>query len=143
MNCEMCGKEGPVAPTRVEGSTLQLCDKCGKYGQVLARPSVPINKKSISRTAEPSLGIVTDYAARIRKARERAGLTQKDFAMKLNEKESVIHNLEASHLEPPLDLARKLEKLLRITLIEEEQGGVVTAAKTENRGLTIGDLLKK
>ena len=143
MNCEMCGKEGPVAPTRVEGSTLQLCDKCGKYGQVLARPSAPISRKVVLRNVEPTLGIVSDYAAKIRKARERVGLTQKDLAMKLNEKESVIHNLEASHLEPPLDLARKLEKLLHITLVEEEQGGIVPVATTKSGGLTIADIIKK
>ncbi|MEK6822893.1 MAG: multiprotein-bridging factor 1 family protein, partial [Nanoarchaeota archaeon] len=118
------------------------CQKCGTYGKVLARPSMPINRKTVVRAVEPTLGIVTDYAARIRKARERTGLNQKEFAATLNEKESIVHKLETGTYEPPIDLARKLERMLHITLIEEDKDAAVAGPKTGGGGMTIGDIMK-
>jgi putative transcription factor len=142
----MCGKDAPTSPTLLEGTTLQLCEKCGKYGKVLAPPKAAMQKQAqkqhIVRAAEPSFAVVDDYAERIRKARARLGLTQKEFALKLNEKESVLQKLENGSHEPSIDLARKLERLLHITLVEEEKEEKTVAAKDAGGGMTIGDLVK-
>ena len=102
------------------------------------------NKKAIPSKEIVDI-IVSDYAKRIRQAREKLGLTQKDFAMKISEKESVLHKLETGAIEPSIETAKKLEKTLKIKLVEqrEEENEVVQAGKKEAEGFTIGDMLKK
>jgi putative transcription factor len=87
--------------------------------------------------------VVDDYAKRIREAREKARLTQKDFAKALNERESIIKKLESGGFMPPLSLARKLEKTLKIVLVEVQEETTSAAGKGKHDGpLTIGDIAK-
>ena len=69
-------------------------------------------------------------------------MTQKDLAMKLNEKESIIHSIESGRMEPELSLAMKLETFLKINLIETVDESPGKQAKVSKTGLTIGDMLK-
>jgi putative transcription factor len=61
--------------------------------------------------------IVEDYAARIRKARTEKGLTTKDLAMQIKEREHLIKKIENRELIPEEDVRKKLEKVLEIRLI--------------------------
>ena len=69
----------------------------------------------IEKTEEPEEEIIRlvvgDFATRVRKAREKLGLKQEDFAKKIKEKESIVHKLETGEFKPNLDLAKKLEKI--------------------------------
>ena len=69
-------------------------------------------------------------------------MTQKDLAMKLNEKESIIHSIESGRMEPELSLAKKLETFLKINLIETVDESAGKQAKVGKTSLTIGDMLK-
>jgi len=62
--------------------------------------------------------IVDDYAVRIRNARMEKGLSQKDLAMQMKEKEHLIRKIENSELMPEDDVRKKLEKALEIRLID-------------------------
>ena len=62
------------------------------------------------------LEIVPDYGKIIRKGREAKGLTVKELAMKIFEKESLLHRLENQSIKPSDELIRKLEKQLGIGL---------------------------
>ena len=156
----MCGKETEeLFLAEVEGTRLKVCKECAKFGHVIKRIS-GINKDTkekgnkgyagrreqrtviAEKQTETIEAISSDYANRIKKAREKLGLTQKDFAGKINEKRSVIHNLEAGHFEPNLELAKKLEHALKIKLIEEYEEKAVDIKKEKTGGLTIGDLVK-
>ena len=46
-------------------------------------------------------------------------LTQEELALKMMEKKHVLANIERGDLKPDIRTARKLEKLLKITLLEE------------------------
>lgn len=155
MQCETCGKDTELFLTDLEGAQLKLCAKCGRFGKILKRIKTEeeIKKqeknevkkiKQLIKGPEKELiqVIVEDYPERIKTARERLKLKQEDFAKNINEKLSLIHNLETGHLEPNLALARKLEKALNIVLIEdhEESHGLLKASKSDK--LTIGDLIK-
>jgi putative transcription factor len=163
MQCEMCGETVRGAPklVRVEGAELLVCSKCEKFGtevQQVRRTDIraPL-KGTVSRPATAPAGgvaqvrykrdmfdfmegeIVDDYAARIRHAREEKGLSQKDLAMQMKEKEHLIRKIENSELIPEDDVRRKLEKALGIGLLD------ATADETEKKVLskltpTLGDL---
>jgi putative transcription factor len=137
----MCGEtiRGVPKLMRVEGAELQICSKCEKFGtevqQVrrtdLARPAVqkqgrPVQNAVPSATAYRKRDlfdymegeVVDDYAIRIRHAREGMGLSQKDLAMQLKEKEHLIKKIESGALMPEEGIRRKLEKALSIRLID-------------------------
>ena len=82
-----------------------------------------------------------DYAERIREAREGQGWTQQFLAHKLNERESFIKNIESGHMAPPLAMAKRLEKLLSIQLLERPSREEVEAKVQAGSDLTLGDIV--
>ncbi|MBI4016163.1 MAG: TIGR00270 family protein [Candidatus Aenigmarchaeota archaeon] len=140
MGCELCGKEELLFKAIVEGTLMQVCKNCGKFGKIFAAPVSQQNKKAQQKT-EQVFDVVDDFAQKIKKAREKTGKTQKEFSMELNEKESLIAKLETGTAKPSIQLAQKLEKLLGIKLVEEQMEG--TVEKRQKTGvLTIGDIIK-
>jgi putative transcription factor len=62
--------------------------------------------------------IVDDYNERIRRARMEKGLSQKDLAMQMKEKEHLIQKIENRDLIPEENVRKKLEKVLGIQLVD-------------------------
>ena len=141
MGCELCGKDEPLSKALVEGTMMAVCKVCGKFGKVLSAPAIT-QKKVQQQKAEPSLDVVEDFAQKIRDAREKSGQTQKEFAMKLNEKESLLSKLETGAVKPSIPLAQKLEKLLKIKLVDSQGEGVVENQRKTSGHLTIGDIIQ-
>ncbi len=140
MVCELCGKNTQLVRAIVEGTEVNVCENCGKYGKVLRKPVV---KNAPKPVIQEVLDVVTqDYAKLIREAREKRGLTQKEFAKELNEKESILQKIENGNFTPPISMARKLEKLLKIKLVELEEEEKQQTAKGKSGTLTIGDVIK-
>ncbi len=153
MNCDMCGKETMLFKTDVEGSILSLCKGCSKFGKVISVVKVEQKErksKSIrqgvfttrKKEEEFILAIVPDYGGAIKKKREQLGMNQEDFAKKINEKRALIHKIEIGHFEPPMDLARKIEKFLHIKLIDQQEIEPTKVDKAKGEGFTIGDFIK-
>ncbi|MEK6960874.1 MAG: multiprotein bridging factor aMBF1 [Nanoarchaeota archaeon] len=152
-SCEMCGTSGQMFVTMIEGARLSVCGKCSSLGKVIQEvaPPAPQKRKAVS-SAKPIARariihiIVGDCANRVRQAREKSGLSQKEFAMKLNERESLIQHLENGQTKPSVDMALKLERLLNIKIIEEMKEEVSQndeEEKTPSSGvLTLGDVIK-
>jgi putative transcription factor len=146
INCDLCGKiEYNLKRALIEEVELNVCPSCSKFGKVLG----PVKKDVIKQPAkdiefkEVKIElIVEDYSDIIKKRRESMRLTQKDFANKLNEKESTIHKIETGTLEPSLALAKKLEKILNIKLIEEHEEKHVIYKRKKIEGFTLGDFIK-
>jgi len=154
-SCEMCGATGQMFVAIIEGAQLSVCEKCSALGKVIkqVQSAAPREKKKTVSSARPMPQtriihvIVGDYAKRIRQAREKSGLSQKEFAMKLNERESLIQHLENGQSKPAVDIARKLERLLGIKLIEEMKEEVASGDDEEEKApdtgtLTLGDVIK-
>jgi putative transcription factor len=83
--------------------------------------------------------IVEDYGERVRKARMDKGLSTKDLALQMKEKELLIKKIEKGELVPEEDVRAKLEKALGIRLIDippEESGKKVPGSLAP----TLGDL---
>jgi putative transcription factor len=149
--CEMCGNKQATQISVVEGSQMSVCEGCAKFGKtmkrIFAEPKAKAKDaerpKQAARAEAPVETVVSDFAERVRKSREKTGMTQEDFAKKVAEKPSIIHKLETGSFVPPIPLARKLEKILHITLVEEEDAEKDTgSAKTQGGALTIGDVIQ-
>jgi len=151
--CDMCGNEAHLLKAKIEGTVLDVCPNCARFGEVIARPA-PIFSKNIPtprqaapvrRRREIVQVIVEDYGQKIRQARERKGLTQEQFAGQLNERESIIQKMESEHFKPSINLARKLERMLHVRLVEEysESGEIpIPTKKSKTETFTLGDFVK-
>jgi putative transcription factor len=62
-----------------------------------------------------------DYAEIIRNGRERLAITQDELAMKILERRNVIASIERGVLMPEIKVARKLEKLLGVKILIEDE----------------------
>jgi putative transcription factor len=155
----MCNNKEACCKALVEGAEISLCRNCSKFGKVIKEIKIefPAKKaKKLGIDAPASLpkrekivieSIISGFGAKIKKAREKSGLTQQEFALKISEKESIVRKLETEFMTPNIDLARKLEKLLHITLVEQIEEGddeeMPPGKKESGEGLTLGDFIKK
>lgn len=142
--CDMCGKEEQLVDAIVEGSMLSLCSRCAKHGNIIpvVKNEEPVRQYVSKLVAEPEIEIA-ECAKQVKKAREKKGMTQKQLAVALAEKESVIHRIESGKIKPPVNIAKKLEQFLGIKIVEEFTPEPTEVKRVDLRdpGLTIGDLI--
>jgi len=99
--CEMCGAETKLVDAIVEGTMLSVCQRCAKFGNVVAvrtpvAEKLPKSKLEIAKEVnmeEEIEAVVPDYSILIKKARERKGLKQEELARAIAEIESVVHKV--------------------------------------------------
>jgi len=71
MGCEMCGYKGQLYKVRVEGTNMDVCQKCSKYGQVIEDVSVHIKPRFKKEKEEgPEEIICQGYNKIIKRKRE-------------------------------------------------------------------------
>jgi putative transcription factor len=141
----------------IEGTEMKVCEGCASFGKILGRAlskdeikqdmtnRLKVLEKKKEEKAETIHIVVPDYSNRIKAGREKLGLTQKEFALKLSERESIIHQLESGHMKPSIELAQKLEKFLKIKLVDEfkdEAEGKSSSKKRASDAFTLGDFIK-
>ena len=143
----MCGAETDLVRAIIEKVQMNVCPKCAAFGRVLKSPvSKAVSAKNAVEDDIPEVveSIAENYADIVKSAREKTDFKQEDVARRINEKVSVIHQVESGHFKPNIALARKLEKFFHISLVE--QITLEKNKKKENHGseaMTIGDLIKK
>lgn len=148
--CELCGSPTGGRPYRalVDGVEMILCASCylklSRTGRAVLvserrRRSVP-RPRPPRRASLESYDLVEDYYVRIREAREARGWSTAVLAQKLRISESMLRKIEQGKLKPSIDLARRIERVLRIRLLEPvedledyEYGGSTT--------VTLGDIV--
>ncbi|MCE5214291.1 MAG: multiprotein bridging factor aMBF1 [Methanobacterium sp.] len=146
MRCEICGKKVIGRPLRVkiDGSVMQTCKDCSKFGKVQKEPPRSVRPRMPPRSfrvREPSYEVSEEFNTTIRMAREKKGWSREDLAKKIYEKASVINRVESGKMIPDIKLARKLENALNIQLldkIEDEQPEENISSR--KGGTTIGDI---
>lgn len=142
MNCDICGKEAVLRKALIERCILNVCEDCVGHGVELEDKK---KVENISKKEEIVESIIPDYQTRIKTRREELNLNQKQLALEINEKESVIHLIETGKLSPQINTAKKLENFLKISLIikpEREDGSKELKIDFKNSNLTIRDLIK-
>ncbi len=154
MRCEICGKKviGKPVRTKIENSIMLTCNECSKFGKVQREPPrpqrgpgvrTPAGSRRSFRSQEPTHEVVEDYNKIIREAREKKGWSREDLGEKIYEKVSVINRLESGKMVPDLKLARKLERILKVTLLEKtEEAQIDDLSGSHMRNATIGDIAR-
>jgi len=161
MRCEVCGRRiiGPPYRAVIEGAKMLVCGNCAKLGSItweakteprlkrivrrLPPPVLPPRKQPPISTAE-EIELVDQFGAKIRKAREKMGLTHEDLGKKISEKVSLLRKIESGKMMPDNLVAEKLQHALRIKILVP-----VTEPKVPSQALTsrpasptLGDILK-
>jgi len=135
--CELCGKDTTLVNVLIEGVNLNACTDCGKHGKAI------IARKAFQSDEEISEDISPDYDVKIKQARESRNLKQQECAKLLNIKESMLQKLETKKIKPSLELAKKIQSLLHISLIEKVESQNTDFSAKKYQPLTIGDIIKK
>jgi len=165
----MCGAETEDPTTiQTEGTQLEVCSSCTEFGTVLHDEERKKSKKSTdsgssgsssgggkTKQSPPSSGggpshdpldelgtLAPDYDARVRSARENAGMTQEDLADELNEKLSLIRKIEVGDMRPSEEVRTKLESELGVSLTEEV-GDEEWESEGSSGGYTVGDIIER
>lgn len=143
--CTLCGRNvNKLFLTEVEGSKIEVCELCGKFGSVIeeVRPKLEkIIKKEIPKLEEPEEILKSNYGKLIMQVRQKMGLERKDFASKINEKESIIKRVESQQMTPDEKLQKKIENFLDIKLTEVYEKKKLIEGSTKP-SLTLGDIVK-
>lgn len=158
MRCEVCGREihGNPYYRIIEGGKLTVCGQCSQFSNQTWDPARPQARRSPTRrrSAQPnprrrsdidaaeSLELVDGYGMMIKKARQRKGLSVEDFARKIREKESVVKKLEKENMNPPMNLVRKIQNALGISILEEAAKGSGSVLSRPMGPRTLGDMIK-
>ncbi|MDE1869005.1 MAG: TIGR00270 family protein [Candidatus Micrarchaeota archaeon] len=150
-DCELCGNPTQdIYVVSVEDVELRVCAKCAKGKKVISTQSDASKKKTRAprfampqKKKEEDQSLVENYGAVMREARERMQIPLPVLAEMLNEKETLLLRIEQQQTLPPIALTKKLEKALKIKLIDES---VDTEAHTSRGGgdkVTLGDFIVK
>lgn len=142
-DCELCGRDDDLLAVFVEGTKLNACSLCSKYGKVVDVPIVTAGERPKLKLAVGEEIVVEDYSVIIKNKREDMNMTQKEFASKLNERESTISKIEQGNFVPTIGLARKIEKVLSVKLIAKEKISESPGVKQRGGAFTLGDFVKK
>jgi len=158
--CEICGAEREDLHIVIfEGRRVYACSLCiKKYSLVkvssVHRKSTPIvrtkkqtviSRRPATLPIEEEYELVEDFGDKIKRAREKLGLTQSELATKMKIKVSLLKKIESGKLYPPIELAKKLEKLLGIELLEKvsEELKIERFKKEGKDYLRLGDFFPK
>lgn len=169
--CELCGDTfvGKPVIINLDGYEAKVCPKCAR--KLLGRREMKEVKVAIKETktdaplrkeqprkppkgVPPSIGgrkveeieYVEGYGEKIREARESLGLTIEQVAAALKMKASLLRNIEAEKVIPPYEIARAIEKLLEIDIIQrnpERSASALpeTAPHPTVKSITLGEIV--
>ncbi len=159
--CELCGKDVTfVKKVTIEGVQLEVCAECAKFGIEAKKeaqapkeeapvPIVAQRLESRERRGKPKdvyeaggvEELVDDFGKRVRDARSNRGMTQKDLAMKLNERVTVLAKVENAEMRPDDRLLKKLEKELGIRL-KERVPETLAGKESKSGTMTLADHIR-
>jgi len=157
MQCEVCGHRIEGKPYRaiIEGAKMTVCEECAKLGSASWK-ELPPPRRIVKKKVEPTLRIplkksqpeltqtlelVGDFSLRVRKAREKLGLSHEDLGKKIGEKVSVLRKIESGKMVPDHRLANKLEHELKIDLLVPLSEPKITSVSLSTpREATLGDV---
>jgi len=160
MRCEVCGRRiiGPPYKAMIEGAKMLVCAECSKLGSVYWEAKTEPRMKKISRrlpqpviaprkqppiTVEESQELIDNCSVKVRRAREKLGLSHEDLGKKISEKVSVLRKIESGKMSPDNLLIEKLQHALKIKLlvpVSEPKVPSKVLASSRPSAPTLGDI---
>ncbi len=159
----MCGHEIHTRPItiKIEGAELAVCPSCAKHGKPVVKDK-PKRTPTSPRTSSPrqpytprtsssqprrsgrfggSKELVIDYSEKLRLARQKMKLTQKDVSIQTKISVSELQSIETGKMRPSDDLIGRLEKFFNIKITEEVQAYGTKEQKKGPAFQTLGDIV--
>jgi len=164
--CELCGGTfyGKPVIVDLDGYKASLCNNCARKVKKVKKSDektvlpqrkleAPLEKPSPSRPKEVrvpkrergEVELVEDYGKKIREAREALGLSIEQVAAALNIKASLLRNIESERVVPSFEVARNIEKLLEVSIIQRnpERAQVASSAPQQvYSSVTLGEAVE-
>ncbi|GAH34583.1 unnamed protein product [marine sediment metagenome] len=164
VTCEMCGIEIFSRPItiEIEGAVLLVCPSCAKHGKQVTKPK-PKKKgfsgtkttsslQSRTSTRQPSRQyrslsevdskeLTSDYDERIRLARQKKRMTQKDVSIQTKISVQELQSIETGKMRPPDVIVAKLEKFFNIKITENVASYSPKDQKKGSASQTLGDIV--
>jgi len=162
MRCEVCGRRiiGPPFKAMIEGAKMLVCAECSKLGSVYWEAKTEPRMKKVSKRlpqpviaprkqpsiiVEESVELIDDFGAKVRRAREKLGLSHEDLGKKISEKVSVLRKIESRKMTPNNLLIEKLQHALKVKLmvpVSEPKVPSKALASSRPSAPTLGDIAK-
>jgi putative transcription factor len=148
MECEICGKS--TLNNKIiefEGQELIVCSGCSSFGREKIKKEKkesliqPRKKPFHQKDLDAGFELIENWGNKIKRERELRGLTIKELARKLFEKESVMHKIEQEKIFPSNTLIEKIEKFFGISLREKIKNEKILMQQ-EIKKPTLEDFLK-
>jgi putative transcription factor len=153
LSCDICGNSPIRAQILIEGAKMLACSRCMKGGKVIhyfregddsSEPLRAMPAKPLPKNAATDEEIIENWGTAIRKARQKAGLTIEQLASRIMEKGNYMHAIESGRIMPTLETAKKIQKELKIILIEKPGSGPSTVTSVKNfKEPTLEDMLEQ
>lgn len=159
----MCGREIYSKPItiEIEGAELSVCPSCAKHGKQVSKPKPKPKGASFSgvRTVLPSQSkqpasrpyksheesetkvLASDYSERIRLARQKKKLTQKEVSIQTKVSVAELQSIETGKMRPPDAIIAKLENFFKIRITEDIQAYSLKDQKKGPAFQTLGDVV--
>lgn len=160
----MCGIEIFSKPItiKIEGAVLLVCPSCAKHGKQVTKPKpkktgfrgtkTTPSFQSRTSTRQPSRPyrsrpevdskeLTSDYDERIRLARQKMRLTQKEVSIQTKISIQELQSIETGKMRPPDVIITKLEKFFNIKITENIASYSPKDQKKGSAFQTLGDIV--
>lgn len=119
-NCAVCNKkECETREAIFEGVLVKACSNCISLGKAVEIKPKEIEEKIMElQKQEENEMIVPDFSSRIKNARLKLNWTEEDLANKMYDRIITVRSLESNKTIPTFRMAKNLERLLSIKLID-------------------------
>lgn len=116
--CEVCGRTvSRVKRAEIDGVILEVCDDCVRLGKEMAEPRPVLLRKKPAETLEEGEDLASDFAERVRRAREKRNLKQEEAAKRMGVSLSVLKRIESgSRMEEKI--MKRIQRFYNINLYE-------------------------
>jgi putative transcription factor len=145
MECEICGeKTKRIFVVEIEGVRVRACEECSKSGNVLTiieEKNEKRKEKKLYREMIDEYLLVENYGKIISEARKKAGLSIREIAEKIGEKESLVKKIEKEEIRPSEEVIDKLERILKVNLRERIKEVGETKKMEIGKKLRIADVV--
>ena len=81
-NCEICGEERVLVKAIIEGTLLDVCENCAKFGNIIVVKQIKEEEKPVKKVTNELINVINpEYPKLIKNAREKLNLKQKDLSL--------------------------------------------------------------